>query len=160
MFTYQSVLTYVLGAQKNHHIEMVLLSTHNICFDWEIRKLIFWYAHLTQCLDHCSHHISFCFLFDLILYVPVNNSSVMSGQVFLGWTSTKQGLIGLAQGHNAVPPVRLEPATARSPVKHFTTESYLYKTKHFCHIILWTYLFYHYLYYLCRTFRSDIFPFI
>ena len=25
-------LTYVLGAQKNHLIEMVLLSTHNICF--------------------------------------------------------------------------------------------------------------------------------
>ena len=23
---------YVLGAQKNHLIEMVLLSTHNICF--------------------------------------------------------------------------------------------------------------------------------
>ena len=29
-------------------------------------------------------------LFDLILYVSVNNFSVMSGRVFLGWTSTKQ----------------------------------------------------------------------
>ena len=29
------------------------------------------------------------FKFDLILYLPVNNFSVMSGQVFLGWTSTK-----------------------------------------------------------------------
>ena len=30
---YPSVLTYVLGAQKNRLIEMVvLLSTHNICF--------------------------------------------------------------------------------------------------------------------------------
>ena len=28
-------------------------------------------------------------VFDLILYVPVNNLSVMSGQVLLGWTSTK-----------------------------------------------------------------------
>ena len=27
--------------------------------------------------------------FDLILYVPVSNFSVMSGRVFLGWTSTK-----------------------------------------------------------------------
>ena len=36
-----SVLTYVLGAQKNRLIEMVLLSTHNICFGWEIRKLVF-----------------------------------------------------------------------------------------------------------------------
>ena len=35
----------------------------------------------------------------------------MLGQVFLGWTSTKQGLVCLAQGHNKVPPVMLEPAT-------------------------------------------------
>ena len=35
----------------------------------------------------------FRILFGLILYVPVNNLSVMSGQVFLGWTSTKQGLM-------------------------------------------------------------------
>ena len=33
-----SVLTYVLGTQKNRLIEMVLLSTHNICFDLEIRN--------------------------------------------------------------------------------------------------------------------------
>ena len=31
-FSYPSVLTYVLGAQKNRLIETVLLSTHNICF--------------------------------------------------------------------------------------------------------------------------------
>ena len=41
IFSYPSVLTYVLGAQKNHIIETVLLSTHNICFGWEIRKLFF-----------------------------------------------------------------------------------------------------------------------
>ena len=28
----------------------------------------------------------------------------------------------LAQGHNTVMPVRLEPATAQSPVKHTTTK--------------------------------------
>ena len=33
----------------------------------------------------------------------------------------------LAQGHNAVPPVRLEPATTRSRVKHLTTESHCIK---------------------------------
>ena len=38
IFPYPSVLTYVLGAQKNRLIETVLLSTHNICFGWEIRK--------------------------------------------------------------------------------------------------------------------------
>ena len=27
------ILTYVLGAQKNCLIELVLLSTHNICFE-------------------------------------------------------------------------------------------------------------------------------
>ena len=58
----------------------------------------------------------------LILYVPVNNFSVMSGQIFLGWTGTKQGLMCLAQGHNPVMTVRLELATPRSRVKHSTTE--------------------------------------
>ena len=32
------ILAYVLGAQKNHIIDTVLLSTHNICFVREIRK--------------------------------------------------------------------------------------------------------------------------
>ena len=31
IFSYPSVLTYVLGAQKNRPIETVLLSTHNSC---------------------------------------------------------------------------------------------------------------------------------
>ena len=49
--------------------------------------------------------------------------SVMSGQVFLGWTTTKQRTKHLAQGHNAVPPVRLKPATPRSWVKYSITET-------------------------------------
>ena len=32
IFSCPSILTYVLGAQKNRLIETVLLSTHNICF--------------------------------------------------------------------------------------------------------------------------------
>ena len=48
IFPYPSVLTYVLGAQKNRLIETVLWSTHNICFGWEIRKSIFWYALLIK----------------------------------------------------------------------------------------------------------------
>ena len=32
----QSDLPFVVGAQKNPLIKMVLLSTHNICFAWEI----------------------------------------------------------------------------------------------------------------------------
>ena len=31
IFSYPSVLTFVCDAQKNHLIETVLLSTHNIC---------------------------------------------------------------------------------------------------------------------------------
>ena len=42
----------------------------------------------------------------------------MSGGVFLGITSTKQGLMCLAQGHNAVS----DSGEAPSPVKHSTTE--------------------------------------
>ena len=49
---------------------------------------------------------------------PINNLSVMEGRVFLGWTSSKLGLMCLTQGHNAVTPVRLEPAAPRSRVKH------------------------------------------
>ena len=43
----------------------------------------------------------------------------MSGQVFLGWTNTKQRIKCLAQGHNAAPPVRLEPATPQARVNAF-----------------------------------------
>ena len=53
---------------------------------------------------------------------PINNLSVIKGQVFLGWTSTKLGLMFLAQEHNTVTTVKLEPAAPRSQVKHDTTE--------------------------------------
>ena len=36
-----------MGDQKNHLSEMVLLSTHNICFGGEIRELIFKYGLLS-----------------------------------------------------------------------------------------------------------------
>ena len=57
----------------------------------------------------------------------------MSGQVFLGWTITKPGLMCLAQGHNAMTQVRLEPVALPSRVEHSTTEplpsSHLDETK-------------------------------
>ena len=37
IFSYPSVLTNVLGAQKNCLIETFFLSSHNICFGGEIR---------------------------------------------------------------------------------------------------------------------------
>ena len=55
-------------------------------------------------------------------YVSVNNFSVMWGRVSLGWTSTKQEKMCLAQGHNTVTLVRLEPGAPQSRAKHPTTE--------------------------------------
>ena len=43
----------------------------------------------------------------------------------MGLTNTKLGIMCLAQGHNAVTQVRLEPAVPWSQVKHSTTESLL-----------------------------------
>ena len=51
-------------------------------------------------VEHGKLHVHLLFVwFD---YVLVNKFSVMSGQVFLGWTSTKQRIKCLAQGHNTV----------------------------------------------------------
>ena len=44
-----------MGTQKNHLIETVLLSTHNICFGWEIRKIFFYYALFAQGLIRVCH---------------------------------------------------------------------------------------------------------
>ena len=57
---------------------------------------------------------------------PINNLSVIQGRVLLGWTTTKLGLMCLAQGHSTVTPVRLEPAAPRSRMKHSTTELYMF----------------------------------
>ena len=42
-----------MGTQKNHLIE-TLFSTHNICFGWEIGKIILKYAFLFPCLIHIN----------------------------------------------------------------------------------------------------------
>ena len=52
---------------------------------------------------------------------PINNLSVMWGRVVLG-TSTELGLMCLAQGHNTVTLVKLEPVAPPSRVKLSTTE--------------------------------------
>ena len=80
-------------------------------------------------VQHENFKHLFC-LFDLILYVPVINFSVMWGRVFLGWTSTKQKYMYLAKGHNKVTPVRLEPMAPRSGVKHSTTEPLLWSIRY------------------------------
>ena len=54
LFSYPYVNLYVLGTKKNRLIETVLLSTHNICFGWEIRKLICNYSYLSEGLLYKS----------------------------------------------------------------------------------------------------------
>ena len=46
--SYPSIKTFVLGTQKNRLIEMLLLSSHNICFGGEVRKSILDYALLSE----------------------------------------------------------------------------------------------------------------
>ena len=53
---------------------------------------------------------------------PSQKFSVILGWVFLGWTSTKQGLMCLAQEQITVTSVRLELTAPQSQVKHSTTE--------------------------------------
>ena len=60
LFPNPSILTSVLGAQKNRLIETVLMSTHNICFGCEKRKLIFQYALLSGSLildENCKYFV-------------------------------------------------------------------------------------------------------
>ena len=57
----------------------------------------------------------------------------LSGEVFLGWTSFKQRIKCLSQGHNTVLLVRLKPATPQFRVKHSTTEP-LCSPKWICHV--------------------------
>ena len=52
LFPYQSIKTCVLGAQKNHLIEMVLLCTHDIYFGREIKKIVVEYALFSGGLPH------------------------------------------------------------------------------------------------------------
>ena len=58
-------------------------------------------------------------MFVWFFYVPVNICSVMSGWIFLGRFRCKQRIKCLAQVE--VPPLRLEPATPWSQVKHSIT---------------------------------------
>ena len=47
-----------LDAQKNRLIETVLLSTHNMCYGWEMRKIIFEYTLVSGGLISRTHQFS------------------------------------------------------------------------------------------------------
>ena len=68
-------------------------------------------------------------LFAFILYVPVNNYSVMSGRILLSLTSSNQRMRCLAQGHNTVPPpVRfkqpLDLESSTLPLSHCASQTF------------------------------------
>ena len=54
-------------------------------------------GHNSMCISLQQLQMWVSCLFDLILYVPVNNLSVVSGGVFLCFTSTRQELIVLLE---------------------------------------------------------------
>ena len=130
------------SVQKNLLIVVVLLSTLNLCFGWEIKKLFFYYALFTKGMHlYLSIYIFtkssfmglYCFhIILLLLFVwfdslrPINILSVIKGLVFLGRTSTKLGLMFLLKdttqwrwwGLNPRP-LGLESSTL--PLSHCTT---------------------------------------
>ena len=69
--------------------------------------------------------INFC-LFDLILYIHQQSFSYI-GTGLPGLNQYLARINALAQGHNAVTLVRLEPAALWSRVKHSTTEPPMYQ---------------------------------
>ena len=62
----------------------------------------------------------------LIFYVRVNKLSVMNFKTGLSYSSTKLGLMCIAQSQNAVTPMMLDSAAPRWRVKHSTTEPILF----------------------------------
>ena len=58
------------GCSKEQFIETVLLSTHNICFGGEIRKIIFKYAFLSGGLDKDEFESTSLLQKSLNLYKP------------------------------------------------------------------------------------------
>ena len=75
-----------------------------------------------------------CSLFELLLYIQVNNFSVMLLH-FLNWTSNKQRIKCLTEGHNTEALMWLEPGTPRSQVKHSTLSYRALHPLHPCSLI-------------------------
>ena len=67
---------------------------------WEKKKSKTTFLKFLSGIPSVSNCLVLCVWFDSL--PPFNNLSVIKGQVFLGWTSTKLGLMCLAQGHNTV----------------------------------------------------------
>ena len=75
-----------------------------------------------QCTPFITHLIISQIWIDFVFLRPSQQFFSHVGMGPPGLISTKQRIKCLAQGHNAVALVRLEPATPQSPVKHSTSE--------------------------------------
>ena len=73
IFSYSSVLAYVLGDQKNRLNETVLLSPHNICFGWKIR-FVFDNA-FTKAPDDLKFNFRSEYTIVIIVFVYIHRSS-------------------------------------------------------------------------------------
>ena len=100
--------------------------THNLCAIKKYDKIL---SNASVCKQILAWHILKIFwmkilvcLLDLILYVPVNTFSVMSGWFFMGWSSSKQVLMCLGQTHNAVTQMGVYQGAPWYQVKHCTTK--------------------------------------
>ena len=69
-------LNICFGAQKNRLTERVLLSTHNIWFGWEIRKLIFIYAIYKKCFMFIWTNLKLPYLNNFLLYLVIINLQI------------------------------------------------------------------------------------
>ena len=61
-------------------------------------------------------------MLDVLSGVAKNGMGCFVPGCFVLHSVLKQGLMCRAQGHNAVPPMRLEPATTQSQVNHSTCD--------------------------------------
>ena len=94
-----------------------LLHVHIICF-WPLKR----------CVTFSDAPIYYC-LFCLILYIPPTIFQLNRDGSSLVEPVLSQEKCVLLKDHNAVKPVRLEPAALRSRVKHSTTEPLRSPTK-------------------------------
>ena len=90
-----------MGAEKNRLIETVLLSTHNICFGWELKKIIFQYALLSGGLYYLllyeimfrwssSKHVTFS---KILVFVSAENVTKHKMSHHMDFPRTQAGCI-------------------------------------------------------------------
>ena len=126
----------VINTMPGSHVQVFCYHDSCCCAIWSLHlqskpivkpKILqqfrqFEYRQLDMQYTSYSGIYSLVVLFCLIWFFTSHQQSFSYIDVFLGWTSTKLGLMCLAQGHNVVTPVRLKPTALQSWVKHSTTE--------------------------------------